>query len=72
MKSSLELLLASAILALGTSCSGSHRDDPAPTNFTSFVQGIVSSTSETAEPVSIDGREFSFSEDPAAFDALFQ
>ena len=71
MKSTLQLSIALACVTLAA-CGGGGNDDPAPANFTGFVQGVVTTTSETAEPISLEGREFTFSEDPAAFDALFQ
>lgn len=73
MKSTLRLSLAIGLACAAlTACGGGGNDDPAPANFTSFVQGVVTTTSETAEPISLEGRDFTFSEDPAAFDALFQ
>lgn len=66
------LALAGVVGLFVTGCGGggSHRDST--TNGTTFVQGLVTSTSDTTEPVSLEGKTITFSEDPNAFDALFQ
>lgn len=45
---------------------------PAPTTtaFAAFVLGLIAQTSDTASPVDINGTEFTFSEDPNAFNAV--
>jgi hypothetical protein len=55
--------------ALVASCNDSGDDG---TNFNGFVLGLIDSTSETAAPVTLEGQNFVFSENPAAFDTLFQ
>ena len=68
----LPAIVAGAVGLLVTGCGGGGRHDDSTTNGTTFVQGLVTSSSDTAEPVSLDGKTFTFSEDPNAFDALFQ
>jgi hypothetical protein len=57
------------VTALVAGCSDSDDDG---TNFDGFVLGLIDDTSDTAEPVSLEGRNFAFNENPAAFDTLFQ
>lgn len=67
------IVLAVVAGALGSclgACSGRGGGDES--DFDNFVHGVVAQTSETSEPVDINGLEFDFSEDPAAFDDLFQ
>ena len=61
-----------AALAL-VACNGGHGDHgPDTTNFTGFVSNLAANPSETGEPIPIDDANFTFSEDPHAFDGLFQ
>ncbi|MEO6065890.1 MAG: hypothetical protein ABIP49_08960 [Lysobacterales bacterium] len=41
-----------------------------PTAFTAFVLGLIAQTSDTATPVDINAIEFTFSEDPNAFNGV--
>jgi len=61
--------LALVFTALVASCSDNDDDG---TNFNGFVLGLIDDTSDTTEPVSLEGQNFAFSENPAAFDTLFQ
>lgn len=61
---------AALVLAFGSCGGGSSKTKP--TNFNAFVNSIATTQSDTAEPVDVNGTQFTFSEDPAAFDALFQ
>jgi hypothetical protein len=63
------VILASAVALSTCACSDSDDDRQ---SFNQFVRQLVNQTSETSEPVSLDGREFSFNENPNAFDALFE
>jgi hypothetical protein len=65
-------LLASILAAVSAGCGGGGHDDAGPTSFTGFVTDLATDTSDTAEPVPVNGATFTFSEDPHAFDALFQ
>lgn len=51
--------------------SGCHDDDD-ETNFNSFVLNLFDDTSDTGAPVSINGEEFKFNENPNAFASLFE
>jgi hypothetical protein len=62
--------LALACCALCGCRNGGGDDAPAATDFAAFVRDLVDSTSESAEPVPLNGRSFAFSEDPTAFDGL--
>ena len=61
---------------LSSSCSSSNDDTspPPPPSFSgdSLVFDAVQHTSETSEPVAINGQDLTFSEDPHAFDSVFQ
>lgn len=60
-------LLSLALFLAG--CSDDDDGGAAATDFDAFVTDVVvNGTSETAEPVEIDGVAFAFDEDPAAFD----
>ena len=65
--------IAIAVL-LGALAAGCHHsDDDGGNGSDGFVTGLIQSgTSEAAEPTPINGVDFAFSEDPHAFDALFQ
>lgn len=63
------VILACAAALCTTACSDSDDDRQ---SFNQFVRQLVGQTSETSEPVPIAGREFSFNENPNAFDALFE
>jgi hypothetical protein len=68
------LVTRAAILALGLSLAltgGCHDGDSGKTNFTGFVLNLIDDTSDTAAPVSINGEDFKFSDDPDQFDELF-
>lgn len=59
-----------AALATGACGGGSHHEET--TNFQQFVQGLAGTQIDDADPVSIDTLQFDQTEDPHAFDALFQ
>lgn len=63
------VVLALGVAALAAGCSDSDDDG---TRFDGFVLNLIDQTSDTTEPVAIEGQNFVFNEDPAAFDALFQ
>lgn len=49
--------------------------DPTPPeskDFTAFVKSLLNQTSDTTEPVSIDNIQFTFTEDPTAFDDVLR
>jgi hypothetical protein len=62
-------VIALGVAALAAACSDSGDGG---TRFDGFVLNLIDQTSDTTEPVAIEGRNFVFSENPAAFDALFQ
>jgi hypothetical protein len=64
-------LLVLASIALTSACSGGGGGDD-KTSFQGFVQNLATTPVDNADPVAIDGLEFAPTEDPAAFDALFQ
>jgi len=64
--------LALSISPFYSSCSGRGGGGNNRTNFTTFVTGLAATPVDNADPIEIDAREFNFSEDPQAFDALFQ
>lgn len=78
----LSTLAVALPLALSVGACGSSSDPqppppppppPGPLAFEDFVIDLVQNqTREDGEPVSLDGLEFEFSEDPAAFDVLFE
>lgn len=72
MKRNLSLAVCTALLGLVLGACHGGSSKTVPTNFTSYVKSIASTQSDTAEPVDVNGTQFTFSEDPAAFDALFQ
>ncbi len=74
MKCTTQLGFVAVLAALGmVACGGGHHDNgPEETNFTGFVSNLAANPSETAEPIPINGANFTFSEDPHAFDGLFQ
>lgn len=61
--------LALSFVALA-SCGGGG-DDDSQTSFQGFVTNLAGTPVEDGDPVSIDGLDFTFTEDPHAFDALF-
>jgi len=68
-------LVALVAVALAASCGsgGSTSIVAKPkTNLENFVRKLISQTSDRTEPVSIDDKAFTFSEDPHAYDDLFQ
>ena len=61
------------VLGLALSgCSSGGGGGGGAASFDTFVHGVVTQTSETSEPLDVNGQDFNFSEDPAAFDDLFQ
>lgn len=66
------LVLATALTACGGG-GGSHHvaAPPTATNFTTFVQGLLTNTSDTAAPVSVNNRDFQFSDktNPGAYNS---
>ena len=62
----LAVLLASSLVG----CSSSDDDDD-PATFDTFVKQLIDQTADDTDPVSLDGRTFTFNEDPTAFDSLF-
>lgn len=52
--------------------SGNRSNETAESATTSFIAGLFDDTSDTAEPTSINDREFTFSEDEGAFDDLIE
>ena len=66
----LTILVLSSVAFLSACSSGGGGDDKE--NFNRFVTNLATTPVDDEDPVAIDGLEFSFSEDPAAFDALFQ
>lgn len=65
-------LALGAVALLFCSCSNSSDDDTPPPAFTTFVTNLIDDTADDTEPVSLDGRTFTFSEDPEAFADLFE
>lgn len=61
-------LAAAALLLAGCGGGGGGGGAPAATDFTAFVKDRLTETAETTEPVDINGLDFRFEEDPAAFD----
>lgn len=59
-----------ALLLVACGGGGSSGGGVAATPAESFAREQIDQTSETSEPVEINGTSFSFSEDPAAFDEL--
>ncbi len=72
MKRSTHIVVALAIALAAVACGGGHHDGTGTTNFNGLVTNLASNPSDTAEPIDINGADFTFSEDPHAFDALFQ
>lgn len=61
-----------ALAFLGSaSCGGGGGDDDSKTSFQGFVQNLAQTPVDDADPVSLDALDFTFTEDPHAFDALF-
>jgi hypothetical protein len=60
-----------ATVALVAACGGGGGGNDKE-NFTSFVKDLATTPVDDADPVAIDGLQFEFSNDPAAFDALFE
>jgi hypothetical protein len=68
-------LSLAAALFFASGASACHDDDGGggggQTSFTATVTDlIVNQTSETGEPIEVDGTTFAFSDDPTAFDTL--
>ncbi|MFN0241632.1 MAG: hypothetical protein ACKVWV_01955 [Planctomycetota bacterium] len=63
-------LLVFAIAVLGAACSSGSSGGG--TDFDAFVTDVVQSTADDTEPVQVNDKSFAFSEDPNAFDDLFQ
>lgn len=64
------VILGLALSLTCTACNDGGGDGK--TNFTGFVNRLAANPSDTTDPVKIDDTTFKFSEDPHAFDALFQ
>jgi hypothetical protein len=63
--------LLAPLACLAAACDGSDGDGGG-TSFNAFVHELVlENTADDTEPVSLDGFEFRFDEDPDAFDDLF-
>ncbi|MBL8859903.1 MAG: hypothetical protein JNL28_15455 [Planctomycetes bacterium] len=67
----LSIGLSLGLVFTAAACSGGGNDD-GQRSFTNFVSGLAATPVDNAEPVAIDGLDFRFSEDPNAFNALFQ
>lgn len=68
-------LLLTACFDGGSSSGGSSGSErPMDSSFTAFVKGLFGDTSQTAEPVSVNDREFTFNDqdNEDAFDDLIQ
>jgi hypothetical protein len=72
MKRNTRFVVALSIALAAAACGGGHHDGNATTNFNGLVMNLASNPSDTAEPIQINGASFTFSEDPHAFDGLFQ
>jgi hypothetical protein len=72
MKRTAHLFVALSIALAVVACNGGHHDGNGTTNFNGLVENLAANPSDTAEPIQINGASFTFSEDPHAFDALFQ
>jgi hypothetical protein len=67
------LMVAIVVGLVAAACGGGHHDDGnGTTSFNGLVTNLASNPSETGEPIQINGASFTFSEDPHAFDSLFQ
>lgn len=67
------LLAACATSLLLGACNDSDDDGaPPPPQFSTFVTDLIDDTADDTEPISLEGRTFTFSEDPEAFDDLFE
>jgi hypothetical protein len=67
------ILLCAALAS--AACHGGGSETPAQPvtpSGDSFVLDAVHHTDDTSEPIAINGQELTFSEDPHAFDAVFQ
>jgi len=66
-------LLLVLVAAAGCGHGGGGGGNGGTTDFDAFVlDQIQNRTTDTAEPVEIADSQFSFPEDPSAFDVLFQ
>lgn len=63
--------LAAGLIAAIASCSNDRDPVPRPT-FDLFVIDQFGATADDTEPVEINDREFTFGEDPSAFDDLLR
>lgn len=63
--------LCAALVLLACACSGGGGGDD-KTSFQGFVTNLATTPVDNVDPVAIDGLDFRFTEDPNAFDALFQ
>jgi hypothetical protein len=67
------IVLCAAVASAACHGGGSESPPPAPTpSGDTFVLDAVQHTDDTSEPIAINGQELTFSEDPHAFDPLFQ
>ncbi len=65
------IILAAALLLAGCGGGGGGGGNggaPATTDFTTFVKDRLTETADTTDPVDINGLDFNFEENPAAFD----
>jgi hypothetical protein len=69
-------LVLAALLAAG--CGGGGGNDPTPpsgatsTAFVAFIKAQFEQTSDTAEPVDVNDKQFEFDESETAFDDVLQ
>lgn len=70
MSSRSTLVLAAALASVAlAACGGGSSGTPSGNGF--VTSQIANNTTDTAEPVEINDASLQFSENPAAFDALF-
>jgi hypothetical protein len=72
MKRAIHLFVVVSIALGAGACGGGHHDGAGTTSFNGLVTNLAEHPSETDEPIQINGATFTFSDDPHAFDALFQ
>lgn len=70
MKRKCKMVIAGATLVLLGGCGGLDLNPALPTDFADFVKSQIAQTSDSTEPVSLDGIEFNFDEESSAFDEL--
>ena len=62
---------AAALTLLACGCNGGGDDDD-QVQLEGFVAALIAETSDTTDPVPIEGQQFVFGEDPDAFDDIVQ